>query len=129
MIASNPSVVIDLNSLLPPEGENEVSFECDKSRLRITVKYDNDSNITVDKNIKIVFDGVVQMHYSTVPGVELFNVQYKANAVGKVIEYKYSEAASAWSAHFGWAVRHYHVYFLNTNKRIDVFSTECSIES
>lgn len=129
MQASNPVTIIDLNRLLPADGETGVLFSCDGTQLRVTVEYESESDSSTTQNIVIVFDGVALMYFSSVPGVEMLNVEYKGNAIGKVVEYTSSEAADAWSAHFGWAIRHFHVYFLNENERLDVFSKGCSIES
>lgn len=130
MLASNPTTAIELDQLLPPEGESDVVFGYDGSQLRVIVKYEAESGISMTKSITLVFNGVVLMHLSSVPGVELLNVQYKGkHAIGNVVEYTTSEAADAWSAHFGWAIRHFHVFFPNENKRLDVFAKGCGTES
>jgi hypothetical protein len=129
MLASNPSTVIDICRLLPPEGEADVSFEYDGFQLRVVVGYEDESDASLIRRVAILFDGVALMHVSSVPGVELLEVQYTGkHDIRNVVEYTNSEAANAWSAHFGWAIRHFHVYFANQNNRLDVFAKKCGVE-
>lgn len=130
MLAGNPITVIDMSRQLPMEGETGVSFRLDGSELRAIVEYESESSPSLTRSLTIVFDGVVLMHLGSVPGVELLNLQYEGKPdLGNVVEYTVSEAADAWSTHFGWKIRHFHVYFPNQNKRFDVFAKGCRTES
>lgn len=130
MLASNPTTIIDMYELLPTEGESIVSFEYKGSQLRLNIEYDDESDASIPRSVIVVFCGVVFLNVSSVPGIDMLDVQYAGkHAVRNVVEYTASEAADAWSAHFGWAIRHFHVYFPNENKRCGVFATGCCSES
>lgn len=129
MLASNPATIVDMYHLLPPEGETGVSFEYEGSQVRVRIGYEDESDTSICRSLVIVFDGVVLLNMSSVPGIEMLDVQYVGkHAIRNVVEYTTSEAAAAWSAHFGWTIRHFHVYFPNENKRFEVFAKACGTE-
>ena len=130
MLASNPTTIIDMYRLLPPNGEDAVSFQYDGSQLRVKIDYEDESNPSMSRRLVVVFEGVVLMNVSSVPGIELLSVQCAGDyPLRNIVEYTKSEAADAWSAHFGWAIHHFDVYFPNVNERFVVFARRCGIES
>jgi hypothetical protein len=63
-----------------------------------------------------------------VPGVSLLNVTFEKVAIGHLVEYEDSEAARAWSEHFHRRIRHFQLFFLYENQRLDVFGEAYSLQ-
>jgi hypothetical protein len=54
----------------------------------------------------------------------------QAQDVGALIEYKESAPADAWSLHFGLnskKIRHFQLFFLSENKRLEVFAKDINL--
>lgn len=129
--AGRPKVVLDLYEWLPPHGETSVSFHCQGLDLVVEISYDDESSeaaATLNKTIR--FAGVCAFYVVASPGAEITRVQYsELRASGAVVEYTESEAARMWQdalAHRQKPIRHYQVFFLAENRRLEVFAEDCT---
>ena len=130
---SKGRTAIELTPVIGPHGESRVTFRYDGSRLRVEIRLDEE-NPSGKRHVELIFDGTVNLHIAAVPGVDILNLEGKGESaeayrIGDVIESTESDAADAWSAHFGRTIRHFHVYFPNENERLDVFAEGCRLES
>lgn len=128
--AGSPKVVLDLYEWLPAHGETTVSFRCDGLELVVEVSYDDESSGATALNKRAVrFTGVCAFYVVASPGVDLMRVKYSNMTVsGAVVEYTNSEAARMWQErldHRQRPIRHYQVFFLAENRRLEVFAEEC----
>lgn len=128
MLAQNPKSVFDLYEWLPSYGETTVEVSTIAQSLVVAVAYELDSGL--EGNRKLIFDGVSSFLISGVPGIELMRITYDAvEDTGAVVEFENSEAAVMLRETTPWKhVRHYQVYFLSTNKRLEVFAEQCRLE-
>jgi hypothetical protein len=128
MLASKPKRVVDLYDWLPTYGETRVEFVARELTLQVEVFYDSASGSEEKK--KLVFGGVCAFFVSSVPGVELLRFQYEGtDASGALVEFENSEAARMWRESAPWrSTRHYQVFFLAANMRLEVFAEEFRLE-
>lgn len=130
MQATDPTVIIDLVSLLAPHWEDGVSLRhMNNGALELTIILDANSTESGSKEVSIVFRSPVMHYFASVPGPDNLNVSVKMGdgkeILGNVLEFQKSDAADAWSKHFGWKLRHFHAYFFNENMRLDVIAESC----
>jgi hypothetical protein len=129
MIAKKTKVVFDLYMWLPHYGETRIEFTAKDRQLEVAVFYDNEADSESSKTI--TFSGVAWFMVSAVPGVEITKCNYDGiDATGSLIEFEHSEAALMWQNCLPWRdkiVRHYQVFFLSENKRLEVFAEECCL--
>jgi hypothetical protein len=130
LFAGGPNVVADLYEWLPPYGETAVSFRCEGLDLFVEVSYDDESNgVAEEKKRTVRFSGVCAFYVAACPGVDLTCVKYSdGTGSGAVVEYTESEAARMWREkleHRQRPIRHFQVFFLAENRRLEVFAEEC----
>ncbi|HEY4784836.1 MAG TPA: hypothetical protein VIH57_02250 [Bacteroidales bacterium] len=125
MKAEKPEVIFNLYDWLPSYGENKVKLNLEEDNLSIDVFFDSKEDSPELKRT-LYFSNVCYFVYSSIPGVELMNINYsKPKDLGSLLEYKESDAANNWNAHFNFSnhrVRHYQLFFLSQNKRLEVFA-------
>lgn len=108
---------------LPSEGEIRISLRLEVGELFVDVVYQGEDDATeMCKTIKFV--GVCSFYISSMPGVNLLAVNFeKVPFSGHLVEYTESEAALAWTEHLKYRqVRHFQIYFMSENKRLEVFA-------
>jgi hypothetical protein len=123
MRAGPMTPVMNLYEWLPPQGEISASFYCEGRDLRVEVQYESeDDSMPLSKTI--VFSDVTSFYIAATPGVQALTIQYDQVALsGELVEFEASDAAKAWSKHLGSGrVRHFQVYFLSENRRLEVFA-------
>lgn len=127
MLATNPKRIADLYEWLPSYGETRVEIVTRELTLEVDIFYDSESGS--ERRKKLVFNGVCSFAMSSVPGAELMRIKYEGiDASGALVEFENSEAAQAWREHATWkGTRHYQVFFLAANKRLEVFAEECRL--
>ncbi len=118
--------VLDLYEWLPPHGENQVSLstKAAERELLVTVRYDGEAG-QVQRDLH--FKAVSAFYRAAFPGPDMLNLSYSTGsgtAVGSLIVYPDSEAAAAWTAHYGdgRVVKHYSLAFLAENILLVVFA-------
>ena len=122
--------VMNLFEWLPPQGELRTVLRHDGAELHVEVFYEDESDAT-EKSKAIVFTGVCSFFASSTPGVDLLALHYDQVAMdGSLVEFEDSEAAMAWSEHFQYRrVRHFQLYFLYANQRLEVFAEACHLQA
>jgi hypothetical protein len=132
MHAGSPEVICDLYEWLPSYGESKVTCSFEGMDLRVTVFYDGASP---DSERKVLhFSGVCAFALSAFPGEApmSFECTDSKAPLGSLVEYKQSEAAERWRAHFGVAdrrIRQFQVIFMSDNTRLDVFAEAFCLEA
>jgi len=122
MKISKPKRIIELNEWLPSYGETSVALKTQGLQLVLSVTYDGEREEQVKQ---IEFDGVSSFFVSSVPGVDLLKCTYEEIDIsGSLIEFENSEAAKMWQVSVKRPIRHYQIFFLAENKRIEVFAEE-----
>lgn len=109
--------VLDPYEWLPGHGENAVKIRTEGTDLIATVVYDCDAGI---RERELRFTSVCSFCSQVFPGPSMLEVEGGQVALllrGLLVEYPDSEAAMAWSKHFGEPriVRHYSIVFLAEN--------------
>ena len=131
MKAAKIKQVIDLYEWLPPRGELLTRFRFEDGDLHVEASYEDDADDSV-KSKAIVFTSVCWFLVSSFPGLGLVAIQYdnSGSELGRLEEYEESEAARAWTEHFGSLrqVRHYKLFFLNENLCLEVFAEDCHLQ-
>lgn len=125
--------VIELARLYGPHGESQIKIDYDGEQLCIKVDL-NDESLLGKDYLQLIFENVVEFHVAAVPGVYTLNFEHTGKIceqyeLGDVVECTQSEAADAWSSHFGWKIRHFGVLFTSENKSIIAFARDCRLES
>lgn len=129
MYADSVKTVLRLYNWLPPEGEVSISVRSTGADVYVDVLYERESD-RVQQLKTIIFDGVCDFDMAAFPGLNLLAVDYEKHAPsGDLVEYEESEAAKAWTEHFRFrTVRHFQVYFLSANRRLDIFAQGWRLE-
>lgn len=122
--------MLDLYEWLPPYGETAVSLRCEGLELMVEISYDVESSgVTTLEKRTVRFTGVCAFYVAASPGVDLTRVEYsEVTPSGAVVEFVDSEAAHMWQDSLGHRqrpIRHYQVFFLAENRRLEVFAEEC----
>lgn len=124
MRSGPPKVVLDPYEWLPGYGETSLEVSQHGGEWRIRVFYDSaDQTALVARDI--CFFGVYCFHHAALPGVHLLHtgLQGLRDNHDKLLEFPMSEAASAWSQHFGYRkIRHYWIHFAAGNCDFEVFA-------
>ncbi len=125
MRASHPKSVFPLSERLPSYGENRVNIRSEGADLFVDIFYDGPGS-SAEKMVTLSFLHVCSVYFSAAPGVNLLTIEYdRSGSLRDLVEYEHSEAANSWSAHFSDSrnrIRHFQVYFLTANKRLEVFA-------
>ena len=124
---------IELERLYGPHGESQIQVEYRGGNLCVRVDLDEENPLGKD-HLQLVFVGTVEFHIAAIPGVNTLNFEYDGDpncgdSLGDVWECPVSEAADAWSNHFGRKIRHFGVVFTSANKSLVAFAEECRLES
>jgi hypothetical protein len=132
MLATKCRSVLRLYDWLPSYGEHRIRCRFDNMQLFIDVFYDSADKST-EQCQTIVFTSVCDFRVSCCPGVELGAIEYvdpeKLTLTGDLVEYEESEAAEAWSQHFGdKKIRHFDVFFLSDNSHVEVFAESWELQ-
>jgi hypothetical protein len=110
---------------LPGHGENTVEIRTQSGDLSVLIPYDSEQG---ELKKELLFRQAFAFYKSAFPGVSCLNLQTSVRdevAVGSLVEYPDSEAARAWSQHFGgrFNVKHYRIAFMSENILLVVFAT------
>ncbi len=132
MHASQPKPVFHLSKHLPSYGENRVNIRSDGTDLFVDVLHDGPDD-SLEQSLTLAFKHVCCFHFSSVPGVNLLNIEYeKSSSLSDLVEFEDSEAAKAWTEHFSSSksrVRHFQAFFVSANNRLEVFAEGFSCAS
>jgi len=120
--------ILDPYDWLPAYGETAVELCLRHGDLIVRIEYD-ETDGGEPRAKEMIFRSVCAVHESSVPGVNLLDLGYSvedATPLTSLVEYPDSEAALAWTTHFGnsRACRHYRIYFMAENLKIEVFAQE-----
>jgi hypothetical protein len=115
---------------LPPEGEIAIAVRYKAAELFVDVVFENDDE-TTRQSKTFVFSGVCAFYVASIPGPDLLAVEFeKVASSGDLVEYEESAAAQAWSDHLQYRrVRHFEIFFLSTNQRLEVFAQAFRLET
>ncbi|MBU9310192.1 hypothetical protein [Burkholderia multivorans] len=116
--------ILDPYEWLPGYGENAVRIRTEATDLIATVVYDSGSG---EREHELRFTSVCSFYSQVFPGPSMLNFeggQMELILQGALIEYQDSDAAVAWSRHFGNSrtVRHYSIVFHAENLQLVVFA-------
>jgi hypothetical protein len=116
--------VLDPYEWLPGYGENAVKILTEETDLIVTVVYDSGSD---ERERELRFTSVCSFYSQVFPGPSMLNFEggeMELILQGALIEYPDSDAAAAWSRHFGNSrtVRHYSIVFHAENLQLIVFA-------
>ena len=122
--------VLDPYEWLPGYGENTVKIATEGTELVVAVTYDRDAEV---RGRVFRFTSVCSFYWQAFPGPSLLDVEGGDAALllrGVLVEYPDSEAAMAWSRHFGNSreVRHYSILFSAENRLLVVLAGEVSLK-
>ncbi|MFC0399339.1 hypothetical protein [Paraburkholderia rhizosphaerae] len=103
---------------LPGYGESDVTFRTEGGDLVVTVAYDGENGLC---ERELCFTSVCSFYVQSFPGpsmVDLRDGEAASILRGALVEYPDSEAAIAWTQHYGGSrvVRHYGIVFLAENR-------------
>ena len=109
--------ILDPYEWLPGHGESAVKVRTEGTELIVTVTYDGDAG-ACERELR--FSSVCSFYSQVFPGLSMLEVDgIEAASLlrGVLVEYLDSEAAMAWSQHFGSSrtIRHYSIVFLAEN--------------
>lgn len=124
MKSGAPIAILDPYDWLPEYGETGVSIRSEGLTWIVDVAYDDPSGEGSLRR-ELRFEGVCCFHAASFPGVPMLAIEFEAEpGFGSLLEYPESEAAMAWTAHFGKTstVREYRLGFLSENRMIHVFA-------
>lgn len=111
---------------LPGHGENTVEIHTQGGDLSVLIPYDGEQG---ELKKELLFKQAFAFYKSAFPGVSCLDLQSALRdevPMGSLVEYPDSEAARAWSQHFGgkFNVKHYRIAFLSENILLVVFATD-----
>lgn len=111
---------------LPGHGENAVEIHTQSGDLSVLIPYDGEQG---ELKKELLFRQAFAFYKSAFPGVSCLDLQSSLRdevSMGSLVEYPDSEAARAWSQHFGgrFNVKHYRIAFLSENILLVVFATD-----
>jgi hypothetical protein len=113
---------------LPGHGENTVEIHTQNGDLSVLIPYDSEQG---ELKKELLFKQAFAFYKSSFPGVEDGCLDFQSSvrddvSLGSLVEYPDSEAARAWSQHFGgrFNVKHYRIAFLSENILLVVFATD-----
>ena len=109
--------ILDPYEWLPGHGENAVKIRTEGTELIVAVMYDCDAG-TCERELR--FGSVCSFYSQIFPGPSMLEIEGVEAAMilrGVLIEYPASEAAMAWSQHFGSSstIQQYSIVFLAEN--------------
>jgi hypothetical protein len=121
--------ILDPYEWLPGHGENAVKVRTEGTELIVTVMYDCDAGVC-ERELR--FSSVCSFYSQVFPGPSMLEVEGVEAALllrGVLVEYPASEAAMAWSQHFGSArvIRHYSIVFLAENLLLVVLASSVAL--
>jgi hypothetical protein len=128
MKAGRPKMVINPYDWLPSYGENAVTLCTKGGDLSLIIGFDGaDGGIS---QREFLFKGMSAFMQTAIPGINWLGITYSENdpsSLSALIEYPESEAALAWTRHYGDGriIRHYRIVFLSENTLVEVFAREC----
>lgn len=116
---------------LPGYGETSVNFSTEDGNLSVWVEYDGKQG---PEKKELLFTGVSSFYASALPGPMFLNFTYPEKSttpMGSLTEFPDSEAAAAWTRHFGdgRVKRHYRIAFLAENSILIVFAEDVTVKS
>lgn len=121
--------VLNLYDWLPPYGESGVRYWSDRMDWIVEIEYDADDIASEGvKRRELRFQGVCAFYKQSFPGPFLLRINHGEGGVapelGSLIEYPESDAAVAWTRHFGARrlIKHYRIIFLAENTLVEVFA-------
>lgn len=114
---------------LPGHGENAVEIRTQRGDLSVLIPYDGEQG---ELKKELMFKQAFAFYKSAFPGVSCLDLQSSLRdevPIGSLVEYPDSEAARAWSQHFGgkFDVKHYRIAFLSENILLVVFATDFTL--
>jgi hypothetical protein len=129
MNSGPPTVVLNLYDWLPAYGESRITIRSHGLEWVVGIVYDDPSSSGLLMR-ELVFHRVCCFYEQSFPGPRLLCVDpNQGEHLGSLVEYPESEAALAWSQHWGGSrvVRHYSLVLLSENLAIEVFATEFAL--
>lgn len=115
---------------LPGHGENAVEIHTQNGDLSVLISYDGEHG---ELKKELLFKQAFAFYKSAFPGVSFLDLQSSHRdevPMGSLVEHPDSEAARAWSQHFGgrFNVKHYRIAFLSENILLVVFATDFTLK-
>lgn len=132
--ATDPEVIVDLIRLLPPSGDNRSVATLDgEGILNIDVFFDAQDHEGED-SVRLTFEDTVTVVASVAPGVDVTHLKCKGAGpiVGNVIEFRNSDAATAWMKALPWRtrrIRHFTLFLMEQGRSFHVFAAVCRVSS
>lgn len=111
---------------LPGHGENTVEIHTQSGDLSVLIPYDSEQG---ELKKELQFKQTFAFYKSAFPGVSCLDLQSSIRddvSMGSLVEYPDSEAARAWTQHFGgrFNIKHYRIVFMSENISLVVFATD-----
>jgi hypothetical protein len=111
---------------LPGHGENTVEIHTQRGDLSVLIPYDSEQG---ELKKELLFRQTFAFYKSAFPGVSCLDFRSSIRddvSMGSLVEYPDSEAARAWTHHFGgrFSVKHYRIVFMSENILLVVFATD-----
>ena len=126
MNANKPIEVFDPYKLIPPHGENSITFSFNAMEFILNIFFDSEDRDRDKEKIVIKFTKCCCFLFTLIPGIEMTSLNYETNTnIGSLVEYKESDAAKNWNIHFGHndqRIKHYQIFFLSDNSRLELFA-------
>jgi hypothetical protein len=131
--ASDPEVIVDLNRLLPPSGDNRSVVTLDGGVLNVDVFFNAQSHEGED-SIRLSFEDTVAVVVSVAPGVSVTNLKCEGAGptIGSVVEFRKSAAATAWMEAMPWKhrkTRQFMLFLMQQGRLLHVFAADCRVSS
>jgi uncharacterized membrane-anchored protein len=109
---------------LPSHGETSVALIMKGGDLSVIISYDGAAR-QAEKEMR--FKAVCEFDFASIPGPNLLSLtsdEKRTTSLGSLVQYPESEAALAWTKHFGNRrnVKHYGLVFLAENRKLVVFA-------
>lgn len=129
--ATDPRVVVELNRLLPPSGDNRSVVTLYGDVLNVDVFFDAQDREGED-SIRLTFEDTVAVVVSVAPGVDITNLKCEGagSTIADVVEFRNSAAATAWMEAMSWKARktrHFTFLLMEQGRVLHVFAADCRL--
>ena len=132
MVLSEPKMAYDLDTVLPPEGEDRAIFVHSDGELTVTLYYENESLAEQHANITIKFFNAGYFVKTPFPGVSLFSCPNDRNIslLNSLVEYQKSELLDSIGLNSTYAeAKHYRVFLHSVKIALHVVASNFEVYS
>ena len=129
---SEPKMVYDLNTVLPPDGEDRAIFVYSDGELSVTLSYENESLAGQHADITIKFVNAGYFVKTPFPGVSLFSCpdDRKISLLNSLVEYQKSELLDAIRSNPTYVgTKHYRVFLHSVGLALHVVASNFEVYS